>query len=180
MKPKLKYLLVLFSLIVVVSCIKPEPLPEEPSIEFMQFEKMLNEAASSDTLLVYSRGVLTFSFVDGDGDLGYDSTASDFVNPNLLINYYEIRNGDTVKTLLLFYDIVNQQYDTTTFNGTLPNLTPYYGAPTAIEGEISDTLFIDDPSSEYDTILFKVRVIDRAGNISNEITTPQIVRRIHF
>jgi hypothetical protein len=44
-----------------------------------------------------------------------------------------------------------------------------------IKGVIQNEMFIYNPLAKSDTIQFKVKIIDRALQFSNEITTPPIV-----
>lgn len=170
-------IVLIFSILVFNSCYKPDPVPVEPVIELMDFAKVLNEELSNDTLLIFDQGILSLSFTDGDGDLGQADSLDGSNEPNFFITYFEIQNGDTIEVPLVYFDPIDQEYDTLSFNTILPNMTPEYGAPTAIEGEIIDTLFIYDPASDFDTIMFQAYIIDRAGNQSNTIVTPLILRK---
>ena len=55
---KLKIVIV-FSSLCLISCLKPESYPNEPILEYLSFESL------SDS------GKLTFSFTDGDGNIAY-------------------------------------------------------------------------------------------------------------
>lgn len=54
------------------SCFKPQTFPKEPNIEFIDF-------IVKDTFDILQNrvlnGTLHFYFVDGDGDIGYDTTS---------------------------------------------------------------------------------------------------------
>ena len=163
-------------------CKKVEEYPVEPSISFQKFTPFdtVTQHLNGQRYLYYMRGVLQFSFTDGDGDLGVtvdSNTAEGFAN--LFITYYEIQNGDTVHVPMTYYDNETHTYDTMTYNGVIPNLTPEYANGNGITGEISDTLFLLSASS-FDTIMFDVYVKDRKEHESNHFFTPYIVRRIKY
>ena len=52
----------------IVSCKKVEKYPITPNIQYLGFEKIYNP-----DLNLNDRGVLSFSFQDGDGDIGLNS-----------------------------------------------------------------------------------------------------------
>lgn len=173
--------IILFVLIFVlpaaVSCRKVEKYPPIPQIQYMGFEKIYNP-----DLEIYDRGVLSFSFQDGDGDIGLNSTdtfppfnASSQYHYNLIITYYEMQNGVIKEVPILWYNPQTEQYDTLTLSARIPNLTPD-GINKSISGEIYDTLFIYNFNSSFDTISFDAYIFDRALNASNTISTPLIVR----
>jgi hypothetical protein len=174
---KLSLILSALSILAVISCKRLEEYPPEPVITFMNFEKIFNETDS-----IYDRGVLTFEFTDGDGDLGLapGDTFPPF-NPeskyyyNLLIDYYEVRKGVETPVPLTFYNPETEQYDTVYLSARIPLLTPK-GINKAISGEIYDTLFIYNYYSDFDTLFLKFQLVDRALHESNVEKTPYIVR----
>ncbi|MFN0015621.1 MAG: hypothetical protein ACKVU2_13825 [Saprospiraceae bacterium] len=141
-------------------CVKPPNYPKEPVIGFLSLSKniMRQTPLGQDTLIV------TFSFTDGDGDIGFvDAGEGIFV-----------RDGrDTFSKPPLSIPYIEQQ-----------------GAGNGISGEISIVLpttcctYIDpvtgikracaDVPVTMDSLTYKIRIKDRAGNFSNEITTPKI------
>jgi hypothetical protein len=150
-------------------CLKDEVFPIIPEIAFEDFVLLLNTQTG-----IIERGVLKISFKDGDGDIGlYQSDTAPPYDYNMIIDYFEIQNRDTVKI-----DLVDPiTGDTATFNARIPILTPS-GSDKSIKGEIEDTMFIYDPTSSFDTIMFKVYIIDRALHKSNEVYTPLIRRTL--
>ena len=64
MTTKISFIVICFAL-VLSSCLKPQEFPLEPIIEFNSFSVMRDSA------------VLTISFTDGDGDIGYLACGSD-------------------------------------------------------------------------------------------------------
>ena len=170
-------ILVLIAGTLCESCKKFEDFPDIPIINYEDFIVLVNpETGTSE------RGVLVFSYTDGDGNLGLDK--GDTLYPydkngeyyyNLIIKYYEKQFGTFVEVPLLSWNSDSSYYDTLTFNSRFPVLTPETGNQ-AIKGIFQDTLFIYNPLSEFDTIKFKALIIDRALNKSNEIETGEIIR----
>ncbi|HOY50055.1 MAG TPA: hypothetical protein PK281_11715, partial [Flavobacteriales bacterium] len=56
----------------------------------------------------------------------------------------------------------------------IPYLTPD-GQNKTLEGDLSMTLFTNNPFSVYDTIKYEVTVVDRALHRSNQIKTADII-----
>lgn len=163
--------------IAFVSCRKFEEYPDIPAITYSNFLVLINQETG-----ITERGVLVFTYTDGDGDLGLASgdTMAPFNRDseyyyNLIIKYYEKQFGEFVEVPLLSWNNDSSYYDTLTFNSRFPVLTPESGNQ-AIKGVFEDTLFIYNPISEFDTIKFKAFIYDRALNKSNEIETPPIIR----
>jgi hypothetical protein len=160
------------------ACKRIEDYPPEPMITFLEFERLYNARDS-----IYDRGILKFEFTDGDGDLGLAKmdTFPPF-NPgskyyyNLIIDYFELRNGVETPVFLTFYNSATQKFDTVYLSARIPLLT-LPGAEKSISGEIHDTLFIYNYNSPYDTLFLKFFIVDRALNESNQERTGYIVRK---
>ena len=175
--PKILLILLIAIIVGSISCRKVEEFSEIPKIEYMDFTGLYNPE-----LEIYDRGVLMFSFEDGDGDIGLNSTDtySPF-NPgseyyyNLIITYFEMQNGILTEVPITWFNPETEEYDTLSLSARIPNLTPD-GTHKAISGEIQDTLFIYNFNSVYDTILFEAYIYDRALHKSNIISTPLIIR----
>ena len=158
------------------SCRKFEEYPIEPVITYDNFTLLLNPQTGKT-----ERGVLSISYTDGDGDLGLKprdtfppfNRGSEYYY-NFIVKYYEKQNGEFVEVPLLSWNPDEQKYDTITFNSRFPWLTPDHGNM-AIKGVIQDTMYVNNPLSDFDTIKFKVSIYDRALHLSNEIETPEIV-----
>ncbi len=175
---KIGFILLIPALVILGSCRKKEQYPIVPEIHFSRFLLEADTAAH-----VARRGVLEFTFQDGDGDIGLPpNDLQPPFNPgskyyyNLIIKYYERQHGKFVEVPLLSWNPDSARYDTITFNARIPWLTPKLGNK-AISGTIQDTLFIDNPLSPYDTIRFTFFIYDRALHKSNVDSTPPIVRR---
>jgi hypothetical protein len=158
----------LFALLAVLyflhpSCVQPPNYPIEPVIEFLSLSK--------DTIWQTRFGpdsvVITFSFTDGDGDLGFsDSTAGIFI----------VDGRDTFEKPSYRIPYIEQQ-----------------GAGNGISGEISivlpTTCCIYPPNTRppcdttanapqlFDTVFYLISIKDRAGRLSNEIATAPIFLR---
>lgn len=175
---KIKFILPVMVFLAVISCKRTEEYPPEPVISFLEFERLLNPEFN-----IYDRGILKFEFTDGDGDIGLEKkdTFPPF-NPgsqyyyNLIIDYYEVRNGVETYVPLVFFNASTQTFDTVYLSARIPLLTPL-GTNKALSGEIHDTLFIYNYNSEFDTLFLKFYIIDRALNKSNMERTGYIIRR---
>jgi hypothetical protein len=162
-----------------LSCQKFEEYPIEPQIQFQKFTLLVDSIITGDTFeLRTERGILSFSYTDGDGDLGLRS--SDTLPPfnkgskyyyNIYVRYFEKQNGKFVEVTI---DNNDGTTDTVNFHGRFPYLTPQ-GIHKAIRGTFNDTLPVLNPMSDYDTIKFKFFIYDRALHKSNEQETPEIV-----
>ena len=182
MKFSIKIGLILSILFVpaVFSCMRMEEFPPEPSISYLTFEKIFNETDS-----IYDRGILKFEFTDGDGDIGLTKidTFPPF-NPgskyyyNLIIDYFEVRNGVETAVPLTFFNSETQTFDTVYLSARIPLLTPK-GSNKALTGEIYDTLFIYNYFSDFDTLFLKFKIVDRALHESNLERTDYIVRKYY-
>jgi hypothetical protein len=166
-----KILLILFvpALLVLQACLERIEFPPEPIITFNGFAK-IDDGSGAD-----NRGVIEISYQDGDGDIGL--TQMDTVPPydyNLIIRYFEKKNGQFEEVFLTYYNSETQEYDTINLNARIPLLTPT-GKNKSIKGIIQDTIYINNYSSPYDTVRFEVYILDRALHQSNTVSTPQIV-----
>ena len=142
------------------SCKKPDKnFPDEPQIEFLNFEPKGDSA------------VLTIGFQDGNGDIGIedDDTSVDF---NMFIDYYEKDDQDG------WIQQVDGLGDPITFRYRLPILEPN-GTDKSLEGEIDilmEPTYFHPISPDNDTLRYDIYLIDRAGNQSNVVTSPEIYR----
>lgn len=163
----MKRLLAIIVLALVLgACQKPEKFPVEPHIEFVSLEKIDNGTG------IDQRAKLTIHFQDGDGDIGLNE--SDVESPfdtssvyyfNFFIDYYKKIDGNFQRI----------DFDGVSFNQRIPRLSN--SVPESIEGDISINLDINsyDMTTQYDTILFKCHIVDRALNVSNEVETSHLI-----
>lgn len=144
------------------SCATPPDYPIEPFIEYVAVSKdtLQRNVVSPDETFV------TFSFTDGDGDLGDRDTLVLFVT--------DTRTG-----------VLSNQYK-------VPEV-PELGASNGIKGEITfrvlssccnfpddlmlDPCFDETPLYRYDKIVYEIYLKDRAGHQSNTIRTDTIYLR---
>jgi hypothetical protein len=153
-----RYLPLLLLLTVSVSCSK-DKLGTKPSIKF--------KSINGTDFLAQSTVNINLEFTDKEGDLGGG-----------LITY--IRNRINIKPI--------QDPASNDKTDTIPLVLPDF--PEKSTGDITiriDGGFLDeDPlpgndsanASKYnDTIVFKIFVTDLAGNVSDTVTTPQVVQR---
>jgi hypothetical protein len=169
MKRFYRFLLIfILSTFFLIACTKEEVFPPEPAITFISFDKIPNNS-SIDNL-----GLLKIFFTDGDGDLGLDE--SDTLPPydlgskyyyNYFIKFFEKQHGKFVEVTLPL-----------PFNGRIPRLQGSGNSP-SIKGEIELEVLIYNPTSVFDTVRFEVSICDRALNMSNVITTPEIIVKKH-
>ena len=173
-----KILIVFLLMLSFVSCLKPVKYPNEPIIEYVSFDQLDSSSAK-----------LTFSFTDGDGDIGleqedvyppYDSGS--FYHYNVYINYFEMMDGEWVrgKSNPPYYNNLdnNSSNDTISFKFRLKNITPN-GQNKALKGNVELTIepqfFNPNSVDDNDTIMYKILLLDRSLNHSNLISTPPIV-----
>jgi len=163
-------ILSLFSLasIALFSCVDPPNYPDEPVIEFLSLNKstVLQSGLDDDTLAI------TFSFTDGDGDLSFSDLSNE---QDIFVR--ESRAPDLVTGL------------------QIPEI-PAQGTNNGISGEITFFL-VNNPTSEFccstdeyplatpcnpfsypvgatTTVHYTIQIMDKAGNLSNEIRTDDI------
>ena len=169
---KITVVFVILGTFLISSCLKPEEFADEPKIEFVSFEAQEN-----------SSGIFVISFTDGDGDIGLD--IEDTLTPfepnsyyyyNVYFDYYEIVDGDTVRGTSDPNNFPTADPISLAFR--VENITPI-GQNKALKGEIKTTLeprYYNLGATSNDSILYKIVLIDRALNISNELITPIITR----
>lgn len=166
MRTKLNFILSFTTIVLLLSsCFKNEVYPLEPII--------------ADPVFVFSgdSAKLTFSFTDGDGDIGLapEDTLSPF-NPesfyhyNLYLDYYE---KDDVLGWQRGRDL---EGDSLVFSYRLKPIL-VKGKARGIKGTMDITIvnFSNPFSTQGDTIRYEIRLIDRALNVSNTIQTETIV-----
>jgi len=154
-KRKIAALLLLLSA-GMVACDDDETYPVTPEIAFRSLEKFVS-VSQSDSL------VLTFSFTDGDGDIG--SPESDPARRDVFVKLFEKKNGVFEEAILA----APLEY-------RIPYLTPR-GNNKSLKGDVR--INIDyNILQPNDTIFYKVYIKDRADRKSNEITTATIITRV--
>lgn len=143
----------------IYSCANGPNYSDIPEIEFLSFDKTsMDQGLINDDFVM-----MTLYFQDGDGDIGFDDTNRD-------ITLIDNRTGDTYEQFKL-------------------PVVPSIGTGNGISGDIMIKVFNqcciypnnippceENPPAEFNTndLSFTITLKDRAGNISNEITTPII------
>lgn len=150
----------------LAACVSEPDFPVEPVIEYVSISKTIVNQA--DTVK------LTFSFTDGDGDLG-----KPLVNNSSCSNFC-VYEGDTACYLDPFFAcFIIDERDSCYGALTLPVLEPT-GVIKAISGEIDiviPPIFCKcgaNPCPVSQDVVFKIGVIDFAGNYSNFIRSEPI------
>ena len=159
------FLFFVFFSVLVWGCVEPPNYPDEPVIEYLGMSKQFMKQGSQneDTMIV------SFSFTDGDGDLGALQSSTDPVGPNVFL--IDSRDG----------------YEGNTFQ--IPFI-PAEGAGNGISGTVDLKIFtacciFDDgtapcgisSSKSIDTLFYSLYIEDRAGHKSNEIKVGPIYLR---
>ena len=176
---KTKYLIGLL-LLALAACQKPVEYPIEPKIAYEGFTYLFNADSTFS-----GEGVISFSYTDGDGDLGLDD--ADTLPPfgfndahyyNMVVDYLKCVNGEFVETPLLSPHVPTSAtdtvlWDTITFNARFKRLRDSE-EPKAISGTMDYRLVVQNPFSPNDTVKFEIRILDRALHVSNTIQTDAI------
>ncbi len=175
-------MLVVFALL-IVACKEKEIYSNIPKLEYKGAYLLFG--SQEDSLLK-----LTFTFRDGDGDIGlnavdtfypfnpsFDPLTRKLLNPyyfNCYVEYEEMVDG------------VYQPYipigsvDTFLYTYRLPNITPD-GRHKSIRGDIELDILMSASQRQsqklIDTIRYSIYIYDRTLNKSNKITTPPIYWR---
>jgi hypothetical protein len=136
----------------MASCLNPPDYPTVPHIEFDSLTKTFVKGAEIGGQVVPDSIIFFISFTDGDGDLGpigNDSAENLFFRDNRTGFVYPFQ---------------------------FPYITPD-GNIKDISGTIAYTLspFFCNPGKTIDTLSYTIYIRDRAGNFSNEVTSPDIV-----
>ncbi len=149
------FLIILVS-ILFLKCEKAETYSEIPEIKYAGFNVIEGDGES-----VIAYGILTFSFVDGNGDIGFpensDSTIKEKI-PDIIIYEYTKNDG-------LF-----------SINDTVEYLLPYFAEGVYrehIKGEIDINL--SRTILDSDTVYYEFYILDRAEHKSNIEITPEII-----
>jgi hypothetical protein len=149
----LRFLPIILALVLsFYGCKKPDEFPIIPSIEFKSIYSTRN-------FLGYDQNVMvTISFTDGDGDIGYYSRESGLNDPIFDDPSSQYYNNFIVKTFILQNGIWNTI--DTPVSARLPYLTPE-GPNKGLRGEIQRELSVPVPLNN-DTLRYEIFIYDRA------------------
>ena len=138
-----------------LKCEKIETYSEIPEIKYTGFE--VNQG---DGEYIMVNGILSFSFIDGDGDIGFGE------------------NKDTSTTQQ--YDIFIIEYflqnDTFRYYDTINYWMPYFEEGIyreSIKGDID--ILLPRTILSPDTVRYEFYILDRANHLSNKEITPDII-----
>ena len=155
--------ILLISCIIFFSCKKPKVYSDIPLIKYENFRFV----DSLGSII----GVLTFSFTDGDGDIGLTQpiTSDSLAPPPPDSTYYDL--------FITMFSKTNGIYDTVKFPTPFYYRLPFYesiGQYKTAQGRIFIQLFYLKPFS-WDTVRYKFYIFDRAMHRSNTVTSPDII-----
>jgi hypothetical protein len=154
-------LLALITILALSQCRIDKCEEEAPSIEFYKYAYFAADPGdpfAADSLVLYTQ------FVDCQGDVGLNGSTD--TTKNLRTYLYEFIDGEWKR-----FEHANPR-DTVLFFSQVPKSNKLVEDQKA-EGIIEQSLGSIRQNS--DTIRFEVQLIDRAGNRSNKITTPEFV-----
>jgi hypothetical protein len=159
-----RFLFIIICALILSGCAKKENFPIIPEIGFLDYE---NEFGTGQYAV---RGILTFSYQDGDGDIGLTDAQT---NPP-----YNIEGDYYYNLVVTYYEKLNGAYQKLDLPINPSSRIPWLSAESnrAIKGTITDTLILD-PNPSYDTLKIEVFIYDRALHKSNVISTPDIILR---
>jgi hypothetical protein len=153
------------------SCIKPPDYSIVPSIQFVSVSSPVALSGYSDTI--------TFSFTDGDGDIGVPST-----NPLDTVtncNTCGIKTGDSSCLRLQQFNIFlidsRDSCITTLASASVEPTGKYKGISGTIQAIVALTntkCFGGCPCTTNDSVTYAIILRDIAGHFSNTIHTPPI------
>lgn len=167
----MKSIKILFSitLIGVWACSRDPGFGAAPEISFLSAQKFV--VTSSFLQAKQDSVVIAVRFQDGDGDLGISPNEFDEDTTLAKIFNYEVKTFRKISGV--FKDITNDF--PVSNSGNFPRLrTDKKIGP--IEGTLERSLLFPHPFvPKRDTLRFRIRIRDRAGNTSNEIDTEPVV-----
>lgn len=164
-----KIVLLLLAFAGFLSCSKEKDYPVIPELQYEGFEEEANNS-----------GYLTFSFTDGDGDIGLGS--ADTLPPynpgsqyyyNIYLPVLKVEH-DSVKPLLIL-NSQTQQYDTAYLSYRIKPIDAV-SSNGSLKGKmiVNIDLSIIKPFLPNDSIAFDAYIFDRNLHKSNIIRTPVI------
>lgn len=165
-----------FALAFYFSCATPPEYPNEPIIEFVSVSKDTIRRLSANNSNLYQQAIfvdttiITIDFTDGDGDIGDRQDDTGFTERRIF--YRDSRDSSLTQLQIPF---VNEVGASSGVKGTIS----FNFIPTCCTSYI-DVLTNNDPCNGtnpdflYDEFTLEVYIEDRAGNVSNVITTTPI------
>jgi hypothetical protein len=147
-----------------------------PHLEFQSYS--IGADSTNNTVIN-----VTYSFTDGDGDLGITDNDTSFNSIhyfNVFVDYYVLMGGNWIKAWRSYplsddSTTLAKGGDTIKANGRIPVITPP-GKNKAITGTVQYSIpytYLRNIPSNH--IKYRLWMYDRALHRSNEIETPEIV-----
>jgi len=173
---KFKILFFILSAVALSSCVDIPDFSDTPTIYYNGIDQYTETDSSSGRLQETEVVVITIDFEDGDGDLGI--TREQLQDSSITKRYLRVPNWN----LEANYELITmkKQKDGTFTESILTgdqfkffyDLKPD-GKPGPIKGKLDLYVrFLKSTSAVPTTLKFKVRIIDRAFHISNQISEP--------
>jgi hypothetical protein len=134
--------------LVIMSCEKEEIKPSDP-LPTVSHVPAISLGTMATTYNQFDDVVLYVNYTDGNGDLGFDDADTPVV--------YVTDNRNDIE-----------------FNFHVQPLSPP-GVEIAIQGQLQvviENIILLSQSNSSETVTFSVKIIDRAGNWSNLVTSP--------
>jgi hypothetical protein len=133
-------------------CIEPPNYPIEPVIAFVEMNRtqVIAQTIPENANRVLDTLLITFSFTDGDGDLGGGDTSNVFL--------IDSRLGNAGENYFI-------------------SAIPQAGVTNGISGEITvmiPEIFCFPNSAPRDVMTYSIQIVDKAGHHSNIVQTPEI------
>jgi hypothetical protein len=164
---------IVLSLILVYLLVSCENIPQYPSVPEIHYKSLAFTRVYDTALASYQDyGILTFSFRDGDADLGVyqevdtNQNYPDSVRHGIFISFFSKENGKYIEQIIV------RNNDTLSFDSWLPynSKMDRVGQDKTIKGTIKVSMsFVD--TLPYDTMRFQFFIRDRAMHKSNiEVT----------
>lgn len=151
----------IIALVLFSACKKPKKYSDIPEIKFLSFRIHDTSDGLNDHVKM---GMLSFSFIDGDGDIGvmeYDTIAP--LNTNLKISLYK-------KVDSTFQEVIFPL----PLNFRILYISSGEGQNKTLKGEIKIDLNCDY-QEQYNIVKYKFYIVDRAQHQSNIDSTAEII-----
>jgi hypothetical protein len=147
-----------------ISCQKPESYSVVPEIKLLYIrvhDTTVIEGSSQKNVTI------DFSFVDGDGDIGYDTTNTDTLHKdNLFFTTYQKRMG-------VFVNVDSLNKSPLSYRIPYRDIMARTGQNKTLKGSIK--IELEQQLIQYDTIKYDFYITDRSLNKSNVETTGEII-----
>ncbi|TAE68448.1 MAG: hypothetical protein EAZ85_14185 [Bacteroidetes bacterium] len=171
---KIIFLSLIFATFLLVGCYTKPEFSTTPNISFVGIDKftVTNPLTTSreDSIII------KIKFQDGDGDLGLDQGDTLGTFKRGQPNHFNYKISVFVKNGAIFNPLPLPD-PSFTYDGRFPRLEDR-GRKNPLEGILTRNISFKQSSFVANTILkFRIKIYDRALNVSNEIETSEVVVR---